>query len=126
MSARRTKFYLDKKNGKFLGVCSGISDYSGINVLWVRIGAVLVTLMGAFPWTVIAYFLAAWMADDKPSGLYADRDDEKFWQGVRTNPGRSTRDVRSKFRDIDRRLGDIETYYTSRNTRLANEIDNLR
>ena len=126
MSARRTKFYLDKKNGKFLGVCSGIADYSGINVLWVRIGAVLVTLMGAFPWTVIAYFLAAWMADDKPSGLYADRDDEKFWQGVRTNPARSTRDVRSKFRDIDRRLGDIETYYTSRNTRLANEIDNLR
>ena len=126
MSARRTKFYLDKKNGKFLGVCSGIADYSGINVLWVRIGAVLVTLMGAFPWTVIAYFLAAWMADDKPSGLYADRDDEKFWQGVRTNPARSTRDVRSKFRDIDRRLGDIETYYTSRNTRLVNEIDNLR
>ena len=126
MSARRTKFYLDKKNGKFLGVCSGIADYSGINVLWVRIGAVLVTLMGAFPWTVIAYFLAAWMADDKPSGLYADRDDEKFWQGVRTNPARSTRDVRSKFRDIDRRLGDIETYYTSRNTRLASEIDSLR
>ena len=126
MSARRTKFYLDKKNGKFLGVCAGIADYSGINVLWVRIGAVLVTLMGAFPWTVIAYFLAAWMADDKPSGLYADRDDEKFWQGVRTNPARSTRDVRSKFRDIDRRLGDIETYYTSRNTRLANEIDSLR
>ena len=126
MSARRTKFYLDKKNGKFLGVCSGIADYSGINVLWIRIGAVLVTLMGAFPWTVIAYFLAAWMADDKPSGLYADQDDEKFWQGVRTNQARSTRDVRSKFRDIDRRLGDIETYYTSRNTRLANEIDNLR
>lgn len=126
MTARRTKFYLDKKNGKFLGVCAGIADYSGIDVLWVRIGAVLVTLMGAFPWTVIAYFLAAWMADDKPSGLYADRDDEKFWQGVRTNPARSTRDVRSKFRDIDRRLGDIETYYTSRNTRLANEIDNLR
>ena len=126
MSARRTKFYLDKKNGKFMGVCSGIADYSGINVLWVRIGAVLVTLMGAFPWTVIAYFLAAWMADDKPSGLYADRDDEKFWQGVRTNPARSTRDVRSKFRDIYRRLGDIETYYTSRNTRLANEIDSLR
>ena len=126
MSARRTKFYLDKKNGKFLGVCSGIADYSGINVLWVRIGAVLVTLMGAFPWTVIAYFLAAWMADDKPSGLYADQDDEKFWQGVRTNPARSTRDVRSKFRDIDRRLSDIETFYTSRNTRLADEIDSLR
>ncbi|MBN8820198.1 MAG: envelope stress response membrane protein PspC [Sphingomonas sp.] len=126
MSARRTKFYLDKQNAKWMGVCAGIADYTGIDVLWVRIGAVLVTLMGAFPWTLIAYFLAAWMAEPKPSGLYADRDDERFWQGVRTNPARSTRDVRSKFRDIDRRLGDIEAFYTSRNTRLADEIDSLR
>jgi len=126
MSARRTRFYLDKQNGKWLGVCAGIADYTGIDVLWVRIGAVLVTLMGAFPWTVVAYLLAAWMADVKPSGLYASQDDEKFWQGVRTNPARSTRDVRSKFRDIDRRLADIETFYTSRNTRLADEIDKLR
>lgn len=126
MSARRTKFYLDKQNGKWMGVCAGIADYAGIDVLWVRIGAVLVTLMGAFPWTIIAYHLVAWMADVKPSGLYASQDDEKFWQGVRTNPARSTRDVRSKFRDIDRRLADIETFYTSRNTRLADEIDKLR
>ena len=38
----------------------------------------------------------------------------------------TTRDVRSKFRDIDRRLADVETYYTSRNSSLANEIDSLR
>lgn len=126
MSARRTKFYLDKQNGKWLGVCAGIADYSGIDVLWVRVGAVLVTLMGAFPWTLIAYFLIAYFAQNKPLGLYADPDDEKFWQGVRTNPARSTRDVRSKFRDIDRRLADIETHYTSGNRRLADEIDRLR
>ena len=126
MSARRTKFYLDKKNGKFLGVCAGIADYSGINVLWVRIGAVLVTLMGAFPWTVIAYFLVAWMANSKPIGLYDGPEEAKFWQGVRSNPKRSAHQVRSTFRDIDRRLADIEMYYTSRNTRLADEIDSLR
>jgi len=126
MSARRTKFYLDKQNAKWMGVCAGIADYTGINVLWVRIAAVLVTLMGAFPWTLIAYGLTAWLAEPKPTGLYADREDEKFWQGVRTNPARSTRDVRSKFRDIDRRLSDIEVFYTSRNTRLAEEIERLR
>ncbi|CAN5123250.1 envelope stress response membrane protein PspC [soil metagenome] len=126
MTARRTKFYLDKQHAKIKGVCAGIADYTGIDVTWVRIGAVLVTLMGAFPWTLIAYALAAWMADSKPYGLYQDPDDQKFWQGVRSNPARTTRDVRSKFRDIDRRLADIEVYYTSRNTRLANEIDSLR
>lgn len=126
MTAPRTKFYLDKVNGKWLGVCSGIADYTGIDVLWVRIGTLILTLMGGFPWTLIAYLLAAWMADNKPLGLYGSPDDARFWQGVRRDPSRSTRDVRSKFRDIDRRMADIETFYTSRNTRLSDEIEKLR
>lgn len=126
MTASRTKFYLDKQNAKWMGVCSGIADYTGLDVLWVRIGAVLITLMGAFPWTLIAYFLAAWFAQPKPLGLYSSKEDEKFWQGVRTNPTRSTRDVRAKFRDIDRRIADMEMHYTSQNKRLADEIESLR
>ena len=69
---------------------------------------------------------AAWMAEPKPAGLYNSEDDARFWQGVRTNPARSTRDVRSKFRDIDRRLADIEAYYVSNNPRLSAEIERLR
>lgn len=126
MNHRRTQFYLDKQNAKWSGVCAGIADYTGIDVLWVRIGTVLVTLMGAFPWTLIAYWITAWMAQPKPMGLYNDAEEAQFWQGVRRSPRATTRDVRSKFRDIDRRLGDVEDYYTSRNSRLANEIDALR
>ncbi len=126
MTARRTKFYLDKKNAKWSGVCAGIADYTGFDATWVRVGAVLITLMGAFPWTLIAYWLVAWLAHPMPPGLYDDAADEKFWQGVRQSPARTTRDVRAKFREIDRRLADVETFYTSRNSSLATEIDNLR
>lgn len=126
MTASRTKFYLDKQNKKWLGVCAGIADYTGIEATWVRIGTVLITLMGGFPWTLIAYLVAAWVANPKPTGLYEDAEEAKFWQGVRRSPAHSTRDVRAKFRDIDRRLADVELYYTSRNSRLADEIDSLR
>lgn len=127
MSASRTKFYLDKQNAKWKGVCSGIADYTGIEVIWVRVAMVILTLAGGFPWTLIAYWLVAWMGEAKPYGLYETPEDQKFWQGVRSNPKRSTAEVRSKFRDIDRRLADIETHYTSRGSRnLAAEIDNLR
>ena len=126
MSASRTKFYLDKQNSKWLGVCSGIADYTGIDTTWVRVGAVMLTILGGFPWTLVAYFLTAWMAQSRPYGLYEGPEDEKFWQGVRSNPKRSTAEVRSKFRDIDRRLADIEMMYTSRNSRLSDEIDSLR
>jgi phage shock protein C len=126
MSDSRTKFYLDKQDAKWKGVCSGIADYTGIEVIWVRIAMILLTLAGGFPWTLIAYALVAWMADAKPINLYQDRADQKFWQGVRSNPTRSTAEVRSKLRDVDRRLADIELHYTSRNSALANEIDSLR
>ncbi|HEX8384257.1 MAG TPA: envelope stress response membrane protein PspC [Sphingomonas sp.] len=126
MSASRTKFYLDRQNRKWKGVCAGMADYTGLEVMWVRIGVILLTLAGGFPWTLIAYLLIAWMANERPSGLYDTPEDAKFWQGVRTNPTRSTTEVRSKLREIDRRLADMETYYTSRNTQLANEIESLR
>lgn len=127
MSARRTKFYLDKRNRKWSGVCSGLADYTGIDVTLVRVGVVLLTLIGGFPWTLIAYWMVAWLADDRPSEFNSmTREDEKFWQTVRARPGRSVRDVRSKFRDIDRRIADIETHVTTQNSALAREIDALR
>ncbi|WP_183996718.1 envelope stress response membrane protein PspC [Sphingomonas kyeonggiensis] len=125
MMSSRTKFYLDKQNSKWLGVCSGLADYTGIDVIWLRLGMVLVTF-STFPMGLVAYLLIAWLAPAKPYGLYQGPEEAKFWQGVRSNPTRSTAEVRSKFRDIDRRLADIEMYYTSRNTRLADEIDSLR
>jgi len=125
MAASRTQFYLDKQHAKWLGVCAGIADYTGIDVTVVRVGCVILTLMTS-GWIIPAYFITAWIAPTKPFGLYEDAEDEKFWQGVRSNPSRSTAEVRSKFRDLDRRLADIETLYTSRNRRLADEIDALR
>ena len=126
MSASRTKFYLDRQNRKWKGVCAGMADYTGLEVMWVRVGVILLTLAGGFPWTLVAYLLIAWMANERPHGLYDTPEDAKFWQGVRTNPTRSTTEVRSKLREIDRRLADMETFYTSRNTQLASEIESLR
>ncbi|MEA1082725.1 envelope stress response membrane protein PspC [Sphingomonas sp. CD22] len=122
----RTKFYLDPQDAKWKGVCAGIADYTGVDVLWVRLGVAGMTIIAQQWWIVIAYMIIAWVADNKPNGLYDTPEDAKFWQGVRSNPTRSTTEVRSKFRDIDRRLADIELHYTSRNSRLAEEIDSLR
>jgi phage shock protein C len=126
MSARHTKFYLDKRNGKFMGVCAGIADYTGVDVTVVRIGTVLLTVLGS-GMTIIAYLVVGWIAPKKPRELRNETPEQtKFWQGVRASPARTVRDVRSRFRDIDRRLGEVETYVTSSNSRLAREIEQLR
>ena len=127
MPARHTKFYLDKRNGKMMGVCAGIADYTGVDAILVRIGAILLTIFAMGPILPLIYLAVAWLASDKPRELdYVDAEDRRFWQGVRARPANSVRDVRSSFRDIDRRLSDLEVHYTSSNRRLADEIDSLR
>jgi phage shock protein C len=126
MSAKHTKFYLDKRNGKFMGVCAGIADYTGVDVTLVRIGMVLLALLGQGI-GIVAYFVVGWIAPKKPRELRDETPEQaKFWQGVRASPARTVRDVRSRFREIDRRLAEVETYVTSSNSRLAREIEQLR
>lgn len=126
MNSPRTSFYLDKVNGKFLGVCAGIADYTGVNVLWVRVGFAFITLSGAAGVTIPAYLLTAFFANRKPAALYSDRTEQRFWQGVRQSPRRTGQELRGKLREIDRRLADVETYYVSSNPRLSAEIERLR
>ncbi len=126
MSVRRTRFYLDKRNKRFMGVCAGIADYFGWEATWVRIGAVAAVLLGV-GFLPIIYLGIGWIADPKPSMLYNESlEDKQFWKNVRVAPQRTVRDVHASFRESDRRLRDIEAYVTSSNRSLANEIDSLR
>ena len=124
--ASRTKFYRDKRNGKVMGVCAGIADYTGFDANLVRvcfIAAVFMSGGGIVPF----YFIAGWMTPTKPREFeLADREERQFWQGVRASPTRTARDIRSRFKDIDRRLADIESYVTTENRSLAREIEQLR
>jgi phage shock protein C len=122
----RTRFYKDKRNGKFMGVCAGISDYTGFDVTLVRILLILGIFMGGGALIPI-YVLAGWIAQDKPGELQIDDPEHKrFWQGVRQSPARTARDIRSRLREIDRRLGDVESFVLSNNRTLAREIEQLR
>jgi phage shock protein C len=122
----RTSFYLDKRNGKVMGVCTGLADYTGFDVTLIRILLVLGIFMGGGALLPV-YFLAGIIARDKPRELQdSDPEETKFWQNVRTSPSRTARDIKSRFRDIDRRLAQIEHYVTIENRSLAREIEQLR
>jgi phage shock protein C len=124
--ASRTRFYRDKQNGKVMGVCAGIADYTGFDVTLVRICFIATVLMSGFS-VLPFYFIAGWVAPTKPRELaYEPTEDRQFWQGVRASPARAARDIRSRFKDIDRRLADIESYVTTENRSLAREIEQLR
>ena len=123
-STERTRFYRDKVNGKFLGVSAGLADYTGIDAIWIRLGFLIATItMG---WPILIYIAMGMMAPNKPEHLYTDRKEQQFWQGVRQSPARSAREVKARFRDIDRRLAHVEEFYVSGNRQLSDEIEKPR
>ncbi len=124
--ASRTRFYRDKRHGKVMGICAGIADYTGFDVTLVRISMIAALFLSSGS-IIPIYFIAGWISPSKPQELeYYDSEDRQFWQGVRASPARTARDIRSRFRDLDRRLADIESYVTSENRTLAREIEQLR
>ncbi|MEO6432457.1 MAG: envelope stress response membrane protein PspC [Sphingomicrobium sp.] len=122
----RTRFYRDKRHGKVMGVCAGIADYTGFDASLVRICFLAMVFMSGGS-ILPVYFIAGFIAPDRPYGhSHEDPQDQKFWQGVRASPARAAGDIRSSFRNLDRRLADIESYVTTENRSLAREIEELR
>lgn len=125
MNTPRTTLYRDKQNAKLFGVCSGIADYTGINAVWVRLGAIALTIITSGA-AIPAYFIAGVLLNKKPAHLYVEAEERKYWQGVRQNPKRAAREVRSRMREVDRRLARVEEHYVSSNPSLTAEIERLR
>jgi phage shock protein C len=122
----RTRFYRDKRNGKIMGVCAGIADYTGFDVALVRIAMVAAFFLSSGS-ILPVYFIAGFIAHDKPRELeMTDVDEQQFWRQVRTSPTRTARDIRLRLKDVDRRLADVESYVTTENRSLAREIEQLR
>ena len=66
MSVRTNSFRLNKSEGKIMGVCAGLADYTGIDPLLIRVLTVLLTLCGVGS-TILLYVLVGLLA---PSNRY--------------------------------------------------------
>lgn len=118
------KLYLDKQKAKVSGVCAGVADYFGIDPMVVRIATVLIGLFGG-GLIFLGYILLAIFLDAKPVDMFESKKEGDFWKSVRTEPSSTVRDVRHKFRDIERRLRMAEAHVTSPSYNLHREINDL-
>jgi phage shock protein C len=114
--SRGRKFELDRANGKLLGVCAGLAKTTGWDATLIRVAMVVATL--AFHWTLLFYFVAAWVGKRGKAN--------RFDSLGGTTPKRSSLDLRRSTTEIDRRLAEVDTYVATQNTSLAREIESLR
>ena len=115
MNMRGKRFETDKAEGKLLGVCAGLANHTGIDATIIRVALVVVTVLGAFPWTLIAYGIAALVGRPRQHAGYA-----------LTRSAATSEESRERMRNLDLRMQAIETYVTSSNSKLAREIEELR
>lgn len=106
------------------GVCAGVADYFGISPWLVRIGTLILLFSFTVP-TIIVYFILVKMVPPRPAGLYETSEEEVFWTRVRVEPVGMVSNLRRQFRDMEKRLRDLETYVTSREFGLDREIKDL-
>ena len=57
------QFLLNRPKAKVMGVCAGIADWLAIDVLVVRLGMIVATLV-AGPVAILLYILTGWLASD--------------------------------------------------------------
>lgn len=122
---RRRTLYRDKKRGKLFGVCAGIADYLGYELWLVRIVTVtlmLFTSMAGGP-LFIAYFILAWVLDDK-SALAEESlkpvmrdapyrpDPLTVWRAG-SEPKQTLDEVGARFAKMEQRLRSMEGFVTS-------------
>ena len=104
----KRKFTLNKRDGKLMGVCAGLADYTGIDALWIRVAAVALLLAG-FGSLAVIYLVIGFAANDDHD---APRRQESI--SARYAPDRANA------------FSDVESYYSASNSRLSREIDSLR
>jgi phage shock protein C len=113
---RRT-FEVDKAEAKLMGVCAGLARTMNVDPTIVRIAFVVATLVGGWPWTVIAYVLLGIAGKPKRARGRGHLPAAAAFGNV---------EGRAEPRDLDRRLAEVDLYVASANSRLAREIEELR
>ena len=57
------RFVLNPARAKVMGVCAGLADWLNVDVLVVRLGVIVATLLTG-PLAVLLYILTGWLAAD--------------------------------------------------------------
>jgi phage shock protein C len=58
------RFVLNRSQGKVMGVAAGLADWTGLDVLLVRLGLVAALLLTG-PAVILFYVLTGWLASDR-------------------------------------------------------------
>ena len=144
----RKPIHRNTRDKRLAGVCAGVADYLEVSPFWIRLLAVL-SLFVFGPFTVFGYIVCIFLLDPDPflederrHRRRQSRWDRRARRGRRARPeaepaadsgagtakpqpnreGGKAEYCAASFRDLEKRLREIEAYMTSKRFRLHCEI----
>jgi phage shock protein C len=116
------KLYRNKRTGVICGVCAGFADYFNVDVVIVRIAAILLLIFFT-PFAIVGYIVAAIVIPRRPLFDRTPTEEEsQFWRGVSRRPEATFSNLKYRFRDLEERLQDIERVVTSDEWKLRRDF----
>lgn len=145
---QKRRLYRDLENKRIAGVCSGVADYFGIEVWFMRILTVTSFFLLAAPFVFVTYIAAWFILDKKPKSETTVTDNTvsihygKGWKNDMSSPTnrvelktkvwkageppkQALSDIKDRFEKAELKLRNIETYVTSREFQLKREFSQL-
>jgi phage shock protein C len=101
-------------NGIFAGVCRGLADYYGFNVLWVRVLVVALLFMSGFWPVLFVYFVASLVLKPEPVRPIQTEEEQDFYDDYVHSRQSAARRLKRRFEALDRRLQRMEDTVTGR------------
>ena len=102
------------RDGVFLGVCKGISEYFDLSLFWIRMAMVVFFIFSGF-WPVIGvYLVAAFFMKPKPVKPITSEEEREFYDSYVHSPKSAAHRLKKKFNDLDRRIRRMEDEVTAR------------
>ena len=102
------------RDGVFLGVCKGISEYFDFSLFWIRMGMVVIFIFSGF-WPVIGvYLVAAFFMKPKPVKPIHSEEEREFYDNYVHSPKNAAHRLKKKFSDLDKRIRRMEDEVTAR------------
>jgi phage shock protein C len=102
------------RDGVFLGVCKGISEYFDFSLFWIRMAMVVFFIFSGF-WPVIGvYLVAAFFMKPKPVKPINSEEEREFYDSYVHSPKTAAHRLKKKFSDLDRRIRRMEDEVTAR------------
>ena len=121
-SHSRKRFQRNKYDGVLGGVCAGLADYTGWDLLLIRVAALVLLFAGVG--ILIPIYIALWIFTPSARPVFADDADfrDRVREEGRRRPRTSVSQVSRKFQDLEQRLQDMEKSVTSGEWKLRREF----